>query len=146
MADHPLTETTAVEGDRPWEPLDGPVRVGAEVRQDLLGLTTIGIVAYLNDDGDPWTAEGGFIGQLGYGTWYVRRPVQELPATPETAIVANDGHDNIEAVIAGETWRTREAILSWGGNWHAVWRSGNRTRVAIQPENITPGTWQEDRA
>ena len=64
----------ADEDDRPWEPLNGPVRVGDEVRQDLHGLTHAAVVGRLDDDGYPWTAEGNFIGRLDFGTWYVRRP------------------------------------------------------------------------
>ena len=64
--------------DRPWEPLNGnPVRVGYEVRQEWYGVTRTGIVGRVDGNGDPWTAEGGYIGPILGGTWYVRRPVTE---------------------------------------------------------------------
>lgn len=135
----------ADEDDRPWEPLDGGrVHVGDEVRQDLCNVTVIAVVGEVDEEGDPRTAEGRLIGLLSHGTWYRRRAVQELPTKPETVIERADGHKYITAMVNGETWRTREAALSWGGNWHAVWRSGNRTRFDVRPEHITPGTWKKD--
>ena len=68
-------ESTA--DDRPWEPLDGGdlMRVGYEMKREVNGVTTYtAVVGRVDDDGDPWTAEGGFIGALPDGTWYVRRP------------------------------------------------------------------------
>ena len=70
------------------------------------------------------------------------RPVQELPTKPGTVIVPADGHEYITATVFGETWRTREAILSYSGNWNAVWRSGGHARVAVRAGNITPGIWK----
>ena len=62
------------DADRPWEPLDGrKPRVGDEVRQDWSGVTRTGVVGHLDEDGDPCATEGGFIGELCLGTWYVRR-------------------------------------------------------------------------
>lgn len=74
-------ERTNPDGARPWEPLneDDTVRVGDEVRQDLRGITTIAVVGRVDGRGDPWAAEGTFIGIRDVGTWYVRRAVQELP-------------------------------------------------------------------
>lgn len=61
---------------RPWEPLKkgDPLHEGDEVRQDRNGITTTAVVARVDENGDPWTAEGRIIGVLRYGTWYVRRP------------------------------------------------------------------------
>ena len=74
--------------DRPWEPLNGgPVRVGDEVRQDWYGVTRGGIVGRVDGNGDPWTAEGGYIGPILGGTWYVRRAVRELPEEDGAVIV-----------------------------------------------------------
>ena len=84
--------TAALDADaRPWEPLDGPPRVGDEVRRDHGGLTVTAVVGRVNEVGDPWTAEGELIGLLCYDTWYVRRPVQERPAGdgPELLAVAS---------------------------------------------------------
>ena len=74
-------ERTNPDGARPWEPLneDDTVRVGDEVRQDLRGITTIAVVGRVDGRGDPWAAEGTFIGIRDVGTWYVRRAIQELP-------------------------------------------------------------------
>lgn len=69
--------------DRPWEPLNGnPVRVGDEVRMDKDGITRTGVVSSFDEQDDPWTADGFFIGPLDLGTWWVRRPAQDpqLPA------------------------------------------------------------------
>ena len=67
-------ERTNPEGARPWEPLNGRTpRVGDEVRQDLHGVIHTGVVGRVYENGDLWNAEGGFIGQLYIGTWYVRR-------------------------------------------------------------------------
>ena len=67
--------------DRPWEPLNegDPVRVGDEARQEMFGVTHSGIVARLDESGDPRTAQGGFIGMLDIGTWHVRRPQHITP-------------------------------------------------------------------
>ena len=83
--------------DRPWGPLNGPARAGDEVRQELHGITHTGIVAYLNDHGDPRTAEGGFIGSIREGTWYVRHPAQELPTGDGAQIIP--AHGVIEACL-----------------------------------------------
>ena len=137
-------EVTAARTDRPWKPLNGPVRVGDEVRQELRGGTTIAVVGRVDVEGDPWTDEDRFIGVLDEGTWYVRRTVQELPTEAEEIIVARSEDVDIEAVMDGDTWRAREAILGRDRRWFAVWRSGNRARLFASPEDITPGTWKVD--
>ena len=132
---------------RPWEPLNGgPVRVGDEVRRELKGITTTAVVGSVDDDGDPWAAEGGLIGVLEYGTWHVRRAVQELPTKPAAVIVTNDGCENIEAVVSGVVWRTREAILRSDGRWHGVWRRDPRlgALTSMPPQRIVPNTWKVD--
>ena len=66
---------------RPWEPLNGgPPRVGDEARQEMFGVTHSGIVARLDESGDPRTAQGGFIGMLDIGTWHAR-PQHITPGT-----------------------------------------------------------------
>ena len=131
--------------DRPWEPLDGPVRVGDEVRRELNGITATAVVGRVDDDGDPWAAKGGFIGVLENGTWYVRRHIQELPTEPDAVIERADGHKYITATVDGETYRAREAMLS-GERWHAVWRrdSGRGAISFVRSHEITPGTWKVD--
>lgn len=132
-------------GSRPWEPLNGPLYKGDEVRQEHKGVTSTAVVGRVDGEGDPWTAEDRFIGVvLGEGTWYVRRPVQELPTTPGTPIVRADGHKYIEAEFSGAVWRTREAVLCGDGLWHGVWRAGRSAVGSASPEFITSGTWQED--
>ena len=144
MTDHPLNQTTA-EDARSWEPLNGrPLRVGDEVRQDCGGIIRFAVVAILDDDGDPWTAEGILIGALGDGTWYVRRPVQELPTKPKAVIVANDGHDAIEAVFNGVVYHAREAVLIGWGLWQGAWRSAGDVQYYMTPSHITSGTWKVD--
>ena len=134
------------EDARPWEPLSkgDPLNVGDEVRQDLCNVTVIAAVGRVDGEGDPWTAEDRFIGVLDEGTWYVRRTVQELPTEAEEIIVARSEDVDIEAVMDGDTWRAREAILGRDRRWFAVWRSGNRARLFASPEDITPGTWKVD--
>lgn len=135
----------ADEDDRPWEPLNGPVRVGDEVRQELRNLTITAVVARVGADGDLWAAEDEFIGRLNIGTWYVRRPVQEMPTEDGAVIVPADGREHIEAVFDSRTWRAKEAILCASGWWRGVWRRepgyGGATGI-VPPECITPGTWK----
>ena len=135
-------ERTNPEDDRPWEPLNGPVRVGDEVRRELNGITTIAVVGDVDADGDPWTAEGGLIGLLKVGTWYVRRAVQDVPTEPGEVIVNNDGHEYITATFGGEVYRAREAILLDPDHWHAAWRSDVGVLPYIISERIDPGTWK----
>ena len=136
-------ERTNPEDDRPWEPLDGRTpRVGDEVRQDWSGVTRTGVVGHLDEDGDPCATEGGFIGELCLGTWYVRRPAQELPTADGAVIVPADGREYIEATICGETHYARAALRSWVGDWYAAWRAGERKCGLAASEEITPGTWK----
>ena len=62
---------------RSWEPLNGLPRVGDEVRQELNGIATTAVVNRVDGGSDLVTAEGGFIGSLRYGIWYVRRRADE---------------------------------------------------------------------
>lgn len=129
---------------RPWEPLNGvPVRVGDEVRQEYNGVTVIAVVGHVDADGDLWTAEGRFIGVLEYGTWYVRRPVQDVPTEPGTVLEPADGHEYITATTAGQTYRAREAILIGDNQWHAAWRSDEGVLPYVTPERIDPDTWKK---
>ena len=130
------------EDDRPWEPLNGPVRVGDEVRREFNGITVTAVVGRVDDDGDPWAAGGGFIGVLEHGTWYVRRAVQELPTEDGAVIVPAEGHEFIEATICGETHYARAALRSWVGDWYAAWRAGERKCGLAASGDITPGTWK----
>ena len=135
--------STPAPDTRPWESLNGrPLRVGDEVRQDYYGIAHTAVVGRVDEDGDPWSTEDGFIGQLDLGTWYVRRPAQELPTEPGVAIVPADGHEHITATVGGRTYHTREAILSYSVLWLGVWRSIDSTAVSALPEDITPGTWK----
>ena len=127
---------------RPWELLNGPLRVGDEVRQDWCGLTITGVVGRVDGGGNPWSVNDSFIGLLEVGTWYVRRAVQELPTKPRTVIVRADGHKYIEAKVGGVVWRTSEAILGQDGRWHGVWRAGSVAVGSTSSDSITPGTWK----
>lgn len=140
--------------DRPWEPLNegDPLRVGDEVRQHDGGVTTTAVVGRVDADGDPWTTEGRFIGVLEYGTWYVRRAVQELPTEDGAVIIAADGWEFIEAEVAGQTFIAREAVVCQSDFGPAnvlegAWRradTGARVGGQVSRVFITPGTWKVD--
>lgn len=137
------------DADRPWEPLNGPVRVGDEVRQERAGITTTAVVGRVDDGGDPWTdwgdpwTDGGaLIGLLRHGTWYVRRAVQELPRKEGTLIVPADGREFIEAEVWGKTYYASEAILLGERDWLGAWRSPHSVQVDVTSGQITPGTWK----
>ena len=138
----------ADEDARPWEPLVRyhPLNVGDEVRQDLLGATHTGVVGRVDKHGDPWTAEGGLIGLLRNGTWWVRHAVQELPTEDGAAIVpAGDGP--IEAVSLGVKFTTRHAAYdAISGAWVGLWRESGEDvcNFVMFDDDITPGTWKVD--
>ena len=140
----------ADEDDRPWEPLgeSDPARVGDEVKWDYYGLTMTATVARVDKTGSLYTAAGLHIGVRSVGTWHVRRAVRELPTEGGIVIVANDGHDDIEAIgpVSGATWRTKEAVLGADGRWYGVWRLDARTPAAASaaPEHITLDTCKVD--
>ena len=130
-----LTAALAVD-DRPWEPLNGgPVRVGDEVRQDYFGATTTAVVGRVDADGDPWTTEDRFIGELEDGTWHVRRHVQELPEEDGAVIVPADGCQFIETRTGKKSRR-----LTWDAEC-LVWYDARGTHLH---GDITPGTWKVD--
>ena len=133
----------ADEDDRRWEPLNGPVYVGDEVRQDFRGVTHTAVVARVDRSGDPWTAEGAIIGLLCHGTWYVRRAAQELPTEDGAVIIPADGCNRIEA---GGTHKFTAETATWDSDdqsWVGLWRDdyGQRCRY-IHGLPITPGTWK----
>ena len=136
-------ERTNPDDDRPWEPLNGPVRVGDEVRRDHRGTTTIGFVGRVGLNGALWTTEDAPIGRPDIGTWYVRRTVQEPPTTSCAVIVTADGRKYIEATAGGAVWYANEAVLGPDNRWHGVWRtdSGRVTISSVSPGDITPDTW-----
>lgn len=123
----------ADEDDRPWESLNGPVRVGDEVREEWYGVTRAGVVGRVDGNGDPWTADGGYIGPIQGGTWYVRRPVQELPEEDGAVIVPADGHEYIETQTGKKSRR-----LTWDAEC-LVWYDARGTHLH---GDITPGTWK----
>ena len=136
-------ERTKPEDARPWEPLNGPARVGDEVRQDFRGVTHTAVVARVDRSGDPWTAEGAIIGLLCHGTWYVRRAAQELPTEDGAVIIPADGCNRIEA---GGTHKFTAETATWDSDdqsWVGLWRDdyGQRCRY-IHGLPITPGTWK----
>ena len=144
---HPDAPGLIADDDaRPWEPLNGPVRVGDEVRRDHCGIITTGVVARVDEDGDPLTADGYLIGLRDYGTWHVRRVAPELPTKCGTVIVANDGHKFIKAEVDGFAHRAREAVLGANGWWYGAWRKaeGDGLLSAMFPEHISAPTWKVD--
>lgn len=129
--------------DRPWEPLDegAPLHVGDEVRRERAGITTTGVVARVDEDGDPLTAEGYLIGLRDYGTWHVRRAVQEPPEWTG-AIIEGVGGSRIQATAEGVTYTAAEAIYR-DGMWYGAWRTARGgTGIQFSSSSITPGTWQ----
>lgn len=112
-----MSADTNTADDRPWEPLNG--------RQPRVGDEV----------------------RMDHGVRYVRRAIQKLPVKPSTVIVANDGHEAIEATAGGITWRAREAVLDLDGMWHGVWSEATKGRWSIgfiAPECITDPTWKVD--
>ena len=130
------TNTTAA---RPWEPLDGPLYVGDEVRQEGHGLTMTAVVGRMDGYGDPWTAEGALIGLLRHGTWYVRRAAQPEPPTRNgTVLIPAEGLDVIESKAPGERAGAEHFVLRlWDGLWY-----GDDASEGIPAAHITPGTWE----
>ena len=70
------------------------------------------------------------------------RPAPKLPTAGGAVIVPADGHEYIEATANGVTYRAREAMLAYGNDWHASWRTDSRNRACVSPEHIVPGTWK----
>ena len=128
-------ERTNPDDDRPWEPLapGDPLHAGDEVRQDLNGITSIAVFGWVDVNGDLVTADGGYIGVLSLGTWYVRRPVQELPEEDGAVIVPADGYEYIETQTGKKSRR-----LTWDAEC-LVWYDARGTHLH---GDITPGTWQ----
>ena len=164
LSQRPLTPTTTIrtilrvalnhpdapglfadEDDHPWESLNGRApRVGEEVRRDRYGITSTAVVAHVDRNGNPWTAEDRFIGGLDLGTWYVRRAIQELPTEDGVEIVPAGGGP-IGAAHPGGKFTTHHATYdSYLGSWVGVWRaaSGRVTVSSVSPGDITPGTWK----
>lgn len=130
--------------DRPWEPLDGPVREGYEVRQVHAGITTTAVAGRVDEDGDPWTAEGSFIGLPSSGTWYVRRPAPELPPERDgVVLVPADGHEAITTANGRKFSRlnfSAELSMWYGPRLDAgPWEDDIQTTAASR---LTPGTWK----
>ena len=102
-----------------------------------------GIARYRDEGGDWWTGGGMYITTDDAATITIRRTAPELPTEDEAVIERADGHKYITAMVDGETYRTREAMLS-GERWHAVWRrdSGRGAIGFVRSHEITPGTCQ----
>lgn len=130
-------ERTNPEDARPWEPLNegDTVRVGDEVKWDYYGLTMTATVACVDKTGSLYTAAGLHIGVRSVGTWYVRRPVQELPEEDGAVIVPADGHEYIETQTGKKSRR-----LTWDAEC-LVWYDARGTHLDA---DITPGTWKVD--
>ena len=132
------------ENARPWEPLNGRVYVGDELRQDWCGRTITGVVGRMDEDGDPWTAEGAPIGVLTVGTWYVRRAAQPLPPERDgVVLVPADGHKAITTKTGQEFARltfTTKQDLWYGPNLAA--RPGDWVIQTTTADRLTPGTWR----
>ena len=145
---HPDTPGLFADEDaadsRPWEPLNGPVHVGDEVRQDYKGVTATAVVGSVDKDGDPWTSEGALIGLLRYGTWYVRHAAPEPPPERDVVVlVPADGHESITTTKGQEFARltfTTKQDLWYGPNLAA--RPGDWVIQTTSLSRLTPGTWK----
>ncbi len=128
--------------DDGWEPLneDDPLNVGDEVRRVLNRITTTAVVASVDEDGNPWAVGASVIGIRRYGTWYVRRAVEELPTEDGAVIVPADGSEFIEQVGDCANYR-RLTYDAASGRWIG-WDMLNHEAEALSPEYITPGTWR----
>ena len=135
----------ADEDDHHWEPLnkDDPLHAGDEVRQEWYGVTRGGIVGRVDGNGDPWTAEGGYIGPILGGTWHVRRPSQELPPERDgVVLVAADGHESITTTDGQEFSRltySKELSKWYGPNLAQL---GEYVIQATSLSRLIPGTWK----
>ena len=104
-------------------------------------------IAHHRDKFGNWrTVERGWLtdGQgEGHGvTLTIRRPVRDIPTQPKAVIVANDGHEHIEATHMGQTYHAREAVLIGWGLWQGAWSADGDVQYYMTPSNITPGTWK----
>lgn len=125
-----------------------------EATETIRGLTKTARregIAHHRDVFNNWRTEDGDCITVGVDedegvTITIRRTIQDLPTKPGTVIVANDGHDGIDAEDGGSVWRANEAILGANGRWCGVWRRASgfyiQTDPMKLPESIIQGTWK----
>lgn len=119
--------------DRSWERLtkDNPARVGDELRLNYEDSTITAVVAHVDENGDPWTAEGGFISVRRHGPWDVRR------ATP-TSINPKDNPRweplNGRPVREGDEVRWYQGIMY-------VRRTSQKTPMEDSTTNVPESGW-----
>ena len=112
------------DADRPWEPLNGPVRVGDEVRQEAFGFAVTAVVARVDGRGDPLTAEGAIIGDLRHGTWYVRRTVPaDTPPAEDVELPGERPAHLLDVKITGRAKCARMELDRYG-YWIGVDQEG----------------------
>lgn len=139
-------ERTNPEDGRPWEPLSkgDPLNVGDEVRCEADGIARTAIVARVDADGDPWASQVACIGDLRFGTWYVRRAASPLPPERDgVVLVPADGHESITTTDGQEFARltfTTKQSLWYGPNLAA--RPGDWVIQTTSPGRLTPGAWK----
>lgn len=141
-----------------WEPLypNDPLSHGDRVRKVVVddGVSYIeeGVVGYIDREGDIWTSKDYHLGTLGVDSMYILRdPAKSTPAHPDlptqdgTVIVKKS--DKIQALHAGKTWTTSEAVLVCG-EWRGTWLeegcipSQRGVMWAMSPDRIIPDTWK----
>lgn len=124
-----------------------------EVTETIRGLTSASRregIAHHRDAFDNWRTKDGDCITLAEGesegvTITIRRTVKNLPRVFGSVIVTNNENGTIEAHYFGVVWRASEAVLGADGLWHGVWRryvGVGAGLPAMDPENITPGTWK----
>ena len=167
MTDHPLTETAAVELTMKFASSVVFQMVASVVPDDLTEYARAAFDAGREhertnpEDAIRAAREQGWDEAVAWGhdrnprlinkhgnlaaEWLAANPHRPAPALPTTdgaVIIPAEGREFIEAVVDGKKYRAREAMRSSGDGWYAAWRSFAQMRVAIDPEDITPGTWK----
>ena len=142
---HPLAETAAAELVMKFAP-SVAFQIIASVAPD--DLTEYARAAFDAGREQGWDEAAQHIYNKGWeGVTALRkanphRPAPALPTEDGAVIIPADGHEYIVARVYNKTYRAREAVRHWAGDWHAAWRSGPEVRGVVAPEEITPGTWR----
>jgi hypothetical protein len=105
-------------------------------------------VAHHRDSAGDWCTKGSGRITEGKGvgvTITIHRTVRNLPVTPATLIIPNDGQEFITATVDGVVYRAREAVLVGVGTWAGAWRSGLGARSDVRSIEVTANAWKMAR-